>query len=99
VQFRLPDGSRVVRRFNRSGTVAQLYLHIAFRLKLRHVLSCSGSGTAQAATTGVVPLGGDGDAGGDFDLCMPPSRKTLLADVARSLLDAGVCNATVTVST
>jgi hypothetical protein len=30
---------------------------------------------------------------------MPPSRKTLLADVARSLLDAGVCNATVTVST
>jgi hypothetical protein len=39
VQFRLPDGSRAIRRFLLTDPVSALFRHIAARLKLGHALA------------------------------------------------------------
>ena len=39
VQFRLPDGSRAIRRFLLTDPVSALCRHIAARLKLGHALA------------------------------------------------------------
>jgi hypothetical protein len=83
VQFRLPDGARVVRRFRVDETVAALFRHVSWRLKVRHSLA--------GASSGGVVVGG-------FDLTIPQGRGTLSSCANDTLADAGVTNATVMVT-
>jgi hypothetical protein len=63
VQFRLPDGSRAIRRFLLADPVSALFRHIAARLKLGHALAGNAGQVAGTALLLRAACAGTGSEG------------------------------------